>query len=256
MKIVKEDIDNLERYIGNSKVGVHAELPLIMADAYEESKKKKEEIDKEMEEKTKDNVKLNKVIGAKKQPVPELPKQLKANLEESLFEDYDSDSDVRHYSNMLIDMIEDGYVDAEYIATALIKWCSEDDIERFMQVNDLISDDEDDDIDESLFEGRGPNKNKPKEDTDLFSLINQELVWENPNFISMTKFPNVKPKQRYSYSDVGIDYKKDGFIDITVRQPSKDKLDFAKKVADAYNAEIIGPASDGNNYILSIRIPD
>lgn len=150
MKIVKEDIDNLERYIGNSKVGVHAELPLIMADAYEESKKKKEEIDKEMEEKTKDNVKLNKVIGAKKQPVPELPKQLKANLEESLFEDYDSG--VRYYSDMLFDMIEDGIVDAEYIAKDLIYWCSEDDIEHYMRVNDLLSDDEDDDIDESLNE--------------------------------------------------------------------------------------------------------
>lgn len=252
MKIVKEDIDNLERYIGNSKVGVHAELPLIMADAYEESKKKKEEIDKEMEEKTKDNVKLNKVIGAKNQPVPELPKKLKANLDESLFEDYT----VRYYSDTLYDMIENGIVDAKSIAQDLIYWCSEDDIKHYMRVNDLLSYDEDDDIDESLFEGRGPNKNTPKEDTDLFSLINQELVWENPNFISKTKFPNIKPKQRYDDSDIGVDYKKDGFVDITIRQPSEDKLDFAKKVADAYNAEIIGPASDGNNYILSIRIPD
>lgn len=253
MKIVKEDIDNLERYIGNSKVGVHAELPLIMADAYEESKKKKEEIDKEMEEKTKDNVKLNKVIGAKNQPVPELPKKLKANLDESLFEDYT----VRYYSDLLRNKIENGAVDAKSVAMDLIYWIDDDnDIKLYMQTIDLLSDDEVDDIDESLNEGRGPNKNKPKEDTDLFSLINQELVWENPNFISKTKFPNIKPKQRYDDSDIGVDYKKDGFVDITIRQPSEDKLDFAKKVADAYSAEIIGPASDGNNYILSIRIPD
>lgn len=47
-------------------------------------------------------------------------------------------SNVREYSDMLFDMIEEGIVDAEAIAKDLIYWCSEDDIKRYMEVNDLI----------------------------------------------------------------------------------------------------------------------
>lgn len=93
MKIIKEDIENLERYIGNAKVGVHTDLPIVMADAYEDSKKRQEEIDKELEEKDKDSVELNKVIGAEEQPVPDLPEEPKVTLEEALFEDYESSLD-------------------------------------------------------------------------------------------------------------------------------------------------------------------
>lgn len=159
MKIIKEDIENLERYIGNAKVGVHTDLPIVMADAYEDSKKRQEEIDKEIEEKNKDNVKLNKVIGAEKQPVPKLPEEAKVNLEESLFEDYDSD--VRHYSDMLFYMIEEEVVDAKQIAQSLIYWCSEDDIERFMRVNELIwEEDEDESLEESYIKADIPSRDK------------------------------------------------------------------------------------------------
>ena len=54
---------------------------------------------------------------------------------------------VRHYSDMLFDMIEEGMVDAENLAKDLIYWCSEDDIEHYMRVNDLLIED---DIDESV----------------------------------------------------------------------------------------------------------
>lgn len=151
MKIIKEDIENLERYIGNSKVDVHAELPLIMADAYEDSKKRQEEIDKELEEKDKDSVELNKVIGAEEQPVPDLPKEPNVTLEESLFEDYDSDG--RHYSDMLFDMIEEGSVNVADIAKDLIYWCSEDDIKKYMEVNQLTSEFiDDEELEENLNE--------------------------------------------------------------------------------------------------------
>lgn len=333
MKVIKEDIANLERCIENDKVNIVGSMPITMADAFYDSQKKQKQIDDAMEETIEEN-KDEKVIGAKKQPVPKKPEEPKATLEESLFEDYDPD--IRHYSDMLFDMIDEGAVDAAEIAKDLIYWCSEDDIKHYMRVNNLTSelmDDEDyeenlnessnlqneriknvksylekalntintylDRIDESLNEAtekdryyaaldipKGPERKKvaaerrkeflqkhgltdraqewkdakdkdnPKENIDLFSLINQELVCENPYFISKTKFPDIKAKQRYNNSDIGIDYKKDGFVDITVRQSSEDKLDFAKKVANAYNAEIIGPVPDGNNYILSIRIPD
>lgn len=60
-----------------------------------------------------------------------------------LCEDYG----VREYSDMLYDMIENGEVDAKNIAEDLIYWCSEDDIEKYMKVNELIF--EDDEIEES-----------------------------------------------------------------------------------------------------------
>lgn len=90
MKVIKEDIENLERYIGNKRVDVHAELPLIMADAYSASKNRQEEIDKLLKGEKKEpeiKKKNNKVLGAEKQPVPQMPKTGQLNLEESLFED-------------------------------------------------------------------------------------------------------------------------------------------------------------------------
>ena len=86
---MKEDIANLERYIGNSKVDIHAELPIIMADAYNDSKKRSELADKVLKDKKQEITKKdNKVLGAEKQPVPKMPEEAKINLEESLFEDY------------------------------------------------------------------------------------------------------------------------------------------------------------------------
>lgn len=70
------------------------------------------------------------------------------SINESFSKIYES-ADVRHYSDMLYEMIEDEYVDPKDIAKDLIYWCSEDDIEHYMRVNDLILD-EDGDIDESL----------------------------------------------------------------------------------------------------------
>jgi len=49
---------------------------------------------------------------------------------------------MREYSNNLFDMLEEGLVDAKWLAEALIYWCSEDDIQRFMEVNDLIFEEE------------------------------------------------------------------------------------------------------------------
>lgn len=49
---------------------------------------------------------------------------------------------VREYSDMLFDMIDEDVVDAKEIAKDLIYWCSEDDIKRFMELRDLIPDDE------------------------------------------------------------------------------------------------------------------
>lgn len=151
MKIIKEDIENLERYIGNAKVGVHTDLPIVMADAYEDSKKRQEEIDKEIEEKNKDNVKLNKVIGAEKQPVPKLPEEAKVNLEESLFEDYDGIESKRS-SNRLISMIDDGVIDSDELSRELIKWLSarlsEDEVSDFATSYGYLPPDDEEEVEE------------------------------------------------------------------------------------------------------------
>lgn len=161
MKIIKEDIENLERYIGNSKIAINTELPLVMADALNDSRKNQKLIDKEFKDADKETEledKNNKVIGAEEQPVPKEPEEAKINLEESLFEDYASD--VRHYSDILSDMIEEGAVDAADIAKDLIYWCSEDDIKRYMKVNGLIGEFRDDgeEIEESLRESKSSMK--------------------------------------------------------------------------------------------------
>lgn len=147
MKVIKEDIVNLEKCIENDKVNIVGSMPITMADAFYDSQKKQKQIDDAMKETIEEN-KDEKVIGAKKQPVPKKPEEPKATLEESLFEDYDSD--IRHYSDMLFDMIEEGVVDAAEIAKDLIYWCSEDDIEHYMRVNDLMwEEDEDESLEES-----------------------------------------------------------------------------------------------------------
>lgn len=352
MKVIKEDIANLEKCIENDKVNIVGSMPITMADAFYDNQKKQKQIDDAMKETVKEN-KDEKVIGAKKQPVPKKPEEPKATLEESLFEDYDPD--IRHYSDMLFDMIDEGAVDAAEIAKDLIYWCSEESIKEYMRVNNLTSelmDDEEyeenlnessnlqheriknvksylekalsaintyfDRIDESLTEAPVKDKSwkivekigafideghidpesmlsdmlvwfykspqfipflistnifkeeeideilnecklteSDKEDWDLFSTIGQELYWENPNFKRRTKFPEVSAKQRYESEDMGVEYKVDGFVDITIRRDSKEDFDFAKKVADAYNVKTIGPEPDGaNQFKFTLRVPE
>ena len=154
MKIIKEGIANLERCIENDKVNTVGSMPIVMADAFYQSQKNDKELEDAMKE-AEDIPEPEKVVGAEEQPVPKMPEEPKATLEENLFEDYDSD--VRHYSDMLFDMIEEGSVDAAEIAKDLIYWCSEDSIKEYMRVNQLTSefiDDEEDDYEESLKESK------------------------------------------------------------------------------------------------------
>ena len=68
----------------------------------------------------------------------------KLTLDENLFKEsiVDEEYNTREYSDQLYDMIEDDIVDAKKIAKDLIYWCSEDDIEKYMRVNDLLLGDE------------------------------------------------------------------------------------------------------------------
>lgn len=132
MKVLKEDIPNLERCIENDKVNLVGSMPIVMADAFYSSEKAQEEIDKEMEEHNKaTEVKLNKVIGAEDQPVPDLPIKPKAVLDESLFEDINKDNMFMNVKDYLYDVLVDSL---DNIAIQLhsdfneydADWCSEE----------------------------------------------------------------------------------------------------------------------------------
>ena len=247
MKVVNEDIKNLERFIGNKNVEVHADLPLVMADAYNASKEAQKEIDKEMEEKQKTDayVELNKVVGAEKQPVPDLPEEPKAVLDESLFEDF-SEEEIEIEDELKEDLQDERIKNVkEYLEKALSAVNSY--LERTAETESLEEiKDETEVIDEA----------KKAEVRDLFTQVLDDLSATNYNMKDKSKFPDMKLSDKYEDEDLGVAYRKDGFVDIDIRQDAKEKFDFAKAVADAYDVEAIGPTIEGDLFRLSLRIPE
>jgi hypothetical protein len=54
---------------------------------------------------------------------------------------------MRKYTNMLLEMIEDGLIDRDLVITACLKYMSEDDVQDMMEANEFIDEqfeDEDD----------------------------------------------------------------------------------------------------------------
>lgn len=58
----------------------------------------------------------------------------------------------KEYTDMLFDMVENNMLDAKLVLKSLMYWVSEDDIHRFMKLNDLLWYEDDEDIEESLQE--------------------------------------------------------------------------------------------------------
>ena len=234
MKCIKEDIANIERAIENDKLNTVGAMPIVMADAVYQSEKVQEEIDKEMEKHNKE-VKLNKVIGAENQPVPDLPEKPKVALDESLFEDYE---ELLNISTLKEDLQDERIKNAKkYLESAL------------KALNSYL-DRTTNESKECLSEGR------KKEERDLFTQIMDDLSATNYNMKDKTKFPDMKLKDKYDNKSLGVAYRKDGFVDIDIREDSKEKLDFAKQVADAYGVESLDIVKEGDQYRLSIRVPE
>ena len=63
-----------------------------------------------------------------------------------------NESSVRHYTEMLYDMMEDGLIDAKTLASDLMYWLSEDDVEHFMRVYDLLWQEDEEEENECLKE--------------------------------------------------------------------------------------------------------
>jgi hypothetical protein len=54
---------------------------------------------------------------------------------------------MRKYTNMLLDMIDEGVIDRDLVITACLKYMSEDDVQDMMEANEFIEEqfeDEDD----------------------------------------------------------------------------------------------------------------
>jgi hypothetical protein len=54
----------------------------------------------------------------------------------------------REYSVKLLDMVEEGILDKDAVICAMVNYLSESDVRNMMEVNEFISDDDEDDEDE------------------------------------------------------------------------------------------------------------
>jgi hypothetical protein len=58
---------------------------------------------------------------------------------------------MRKYTNMLLDMIDEGVIDRDLVITACLKYMSEDDVQDMMEANEFIEEqyeDDEPDVDE------------------------------------------------------------------------------------------------------------
>lgn len=51
--------------------------------------------------------------------------------------------DIRKYTNLLLERVEEGIYDKDTIIMACVKYMSEDDVKDMMQINELLFEDED-----------------------------------------------------------------------------------------------------------------
>ena len=57
----------------------------------------------------------------------------------------------RHYTNLLLEMIDEGLLDRDTVITACLKYMSEDDVHDMMEANEFIIEEEDELEDEEGF---------------------------------------------------------------------------------------------------------
>ena len=114
MKIIKEDLDNLERVENRQTV-----QGIMMKDAEEQSKKSEDNF-KEVAGNPEDLKKKKPFISGEKQPKPKDVKLPKSELEESLFEDID-DMDVNRVFQYSVDIIESSNQSSKHMEDKIVK---------------------------------------------------------------------------------------------------------------------------------------
>lgn len=226
MKIIKENIENLDRVKGLTPV----ENP-VMADAQQYSEKKSKETDELM-----NPLELKKkkpFIGAEKQETPKEPEEAKATLEESLFEDVDEDSnffDVIAVIDSDSNIVDQGFNSVEEAkkyadkysdySVAIVTFYTEDD--KSFEVIDIKP------INESLSEDFNPNN------------LTEEQLWKLRNEIRLGSLFTRDYRNSFGIPEENCFSFFDGYLEELGYKMEEDGIsdsDFWKHVSEYDNAE-------------------
>lgn len=89
-----------------------------------------------------------------------------------------NEEDVRKYTNKLYELLEEGVLDGEWLAKSLLVWLSEDEVKEFAEYYDIMSELDDEDLDESLTESINKKvRGKLTEDLKLYTDIGDYQPW-------------------------------------------------------------------------------
>lgn len=89
-----------------------------------------------------------------------------------------NEDDVRKYTNKLYELLEEGVLDGEWLAKSLLVWLSEDEVKEFAEYYDIMSELDDEDLDESLTESINKKvRGKLTEDLKLYTDIGDYQPW-------------------------------------------------------------------------------
>lgn len=97
---------------------------------------------------------------------------------------------------------------------------------------------------------------KSEDENDLFTQVNNELSpTKGFSIKKQSKLPDISKAKRYDIYELGVSYNGD-ICNVDVYAKTKDKLNFAYQVADAYDLKTKGPRFNGDYFVLSIIMPE
>lgn len=97
---------------------------------------------------------------------------------------------------------------------------------------------------------------KSEEENDLFTQVNNELSpTKGFSIKKQSKLPDISKARRYDIDELGISYNGD-ICNVDVYAKTKDKLNVAYQIADAYGLKTKGPRFNGDYFVLSIIMPE
>lgn len=247
MKIIKEDLDNLERVQGRQTV-----QGIMMKDAEEQSKKLEDNF-KEVAGDPQDLKKKKAFLGAEKQPKPKDAEVPKAELEESLFEDIDNLSEMPMTADEAIEYWKKEHNNDPVLRMydSFLDWYEDSKMNGYIKEN----------CRGKLTEAGGVK------DGVLYSTFGDPLTfWDKiyaeldgnlTNDNDYTKLVELPVKVKNKYQEISVT--NDG--NIKVFTDSKDKLQHAIDVAEHYGLQFdIGTTSGFNDpnkaFYCTVVIPE
>lgn len=254
MKLIKEDLDNLERVQDRKTT-----QGIVMKDAEQESNKAEDNF-KEIAGVPEDIKKKKPFIGAEKQPVPAEVETPKLELDEALFEEPVVNEELD--GNDVYDIVEEVLNDAldniaNIIASRIpdynIEWCADEPAQKtnILQAQYIES------VVQDLFLNRNYNESLLTEaggvkDGVLMSTDEEPLTFwdkiyaeldgtagDDYDYLRLRELPGSNKKDRYQ--EIGVDR----FGNVIVYADSKDKLQHAINVAKYYGLEYTSNITTG-----------